>query len=319
VSSASDDRDGPSAVDAARAITRASSELVHAVRSDTRGRVVGRKFFPSRADIVALLDLYFPLLWPGYGPGDSVADSALEEHVASHVTRLYAALSTQLERCLCYAQESALEVPACRQHGRDLATELVADLPRVRRGLLLDLQAALDGDPAATNLDEIVLAYPGLYAITVHRIAHELHALGVPLAPRVLSEHAHTWTGADIHPGATIGESFFIDHATGVVVGETAVIGARVKLYQGVTLGALSMPKDERGQIIRGRKRHPTVEDDVTVYANATVLGGDTVLGKGSTIGGGVFLTKSVPPYTRVALDNSRVRIGSPLAPDFEI
>lgn len=302
-----------------RAITRAGSELVLGIRGEPRGRVVGRKFFPSRVDIVSLLDLYFPLLWPGYGPTESLADDALEDHVARHLTRLHAALSTQLERCLCYAEESHLDVPKCRQHGAELATELVLDLPRVRRMLVLDLQAALDGDPAATSLDEIVLAYPGLYAITVHRIAHELFLCGVPLAPRVLSEHAHTWTGADIHPGATIGESFFIDHATGVVVGETATIGARVKLYQGVTLGALSMPKDERGQIIRGRKRHPTVEDDVTIYANATVLGGTTVLGQGSVIGGGVFLTKSVPPNTRVALEGSRVRLGSTLAPDFEI
>lgn len=302
-----------------RAIERASSELLESIRGDARGRVVDRTFFPSRVDIVGLLDLYFPLLWPGYGPREALTDAALERHVGQHVTRLYAALATQLERCLCYAEESHVEVPRCRQHGRELATEIVAGLPEVRRKLLLDLQAALDGDPAATNLDEIVLAYPGLYAITVHRIAHPMHVLGVPLAPRVLSEHAHTATGADIHPGATIGESFFIDHATGVVVGETATIGARVKLYQGVTLGALSMPKDERGQIIRGRKRHPTVEDDVTVYANATVLGGDTVLGRGSVIGGGVFLTRSVAPYTRVALDKSGVRIGSPVAPDFEI
>jgi len=306
--------------DEEEALARASAALSASIAGEPRGRVVDRRFFPSRVELVALLDLFFPLLWPGYGPGEVLVGSEVERHVERRVVELHGALAMQLERCLCYAEESkTIEVPKCRQHGRELATELVADLPRVRRLLLSDLQAALDGDPAATNLDEIVLAYPGLYAITVHRIAHELYRLGVPLAPRVLSEHAHTTTGADIHPGATIAESFFIDHATGVVIGETARIGARVKLYQGVTLGALSMPKDDTGQVIRGKKRHPTVEDDVTVYANATVLGGDTVLGTGSVIGGGVFLTHSIAPHTRVALDGSRLRMGGAHEPDFQI
>jgi serine O-acetyltransferase len=302
------------------ALAAASAALAKSIANEPRGRVVDRRFFPSRVEIVALLDLFFPLIWPGYGPGEALAHADVERHVERRVVELHGALAMQLERCLCYAEESkTISVPKCRQHGRELATELVSDLPRVRRMLLSDLQAALDGDPAATNLDEIVLAYPGLYAITVHRIAHELFRLGVPLAPRVLSEHAHTATGADIHPGATIGESFFIDHATGVVIGETAKIGARVKLYQGVTLGALSMPKDERGELIRHKKRHPTVEDEVTVYANATVLGGDTVLGKGAVIGGGVFLTKSVPPFTKVALEGARLRMGGAHEPDFQI
>ena len=143
------------------------------------------------------------------------------------------------------------------------------------------MQAAYDGDPAASSLDEVILAYPGMLAVTVYRVAHELHVLGVPLMPRIMSEWAHSRSGADIHPGARIGESFFIDHATGVVVGETTTIGSNVKLYQGVTLGALSIPRDERGRVIRDTKRHPTVEDGVTIYANATVLGGDTVIGAG--------------------------------------
>ena len=161
----------------------------------------------------------------------------------------------------------------------------------MRDELILDVQAAYDGDPAASSLDEVILAYPGMLAVTVHRVAHELHVMGVPLMPRIMSEWAHSRSGADIHPGARIGRSFFIDHATGVVVGETTTIGSNVKLYQGVTLGALSIPRDERGRVIRDTKRHPTVEDGVTVYANATVLGGETVLGADSVVGGSVFVT----------------------------
>jgi serine O-acetyltransferase len=175
-------------------------------------------------------------------------------------------------------------------------------LPSVRDALILDVQAAYDGDPAASSLDEVILAYPGMLAVTVHRVAHELHVMGVPLMPRIMSEWAHSRSGTDIHPGAKIGESFFIDHATGVVVGETTTIGSNVKLYQGVTLGALSIPRDERGRVIRDTRRHPTVEDGVTIYANATVLGGQTVIGAGSVVGGSVFVTESVPASTRVAL-----------------
>jgi serine O-acetyltransferase len=175
--------------------------------------------------------------------------------------------------------------------------------------LVLDVQAAYDGDPAASSLDEVILAYPGMLAVTVHRVAHELHVMGVPLMPRIMSEWAHSRSGTDIHPGARIGRSFFIDHATGVVVGETTTIGANVKLYQGVTLGALSIPKDERGRVIRDTKRHPTVEDGVTIYANATVLGGRTVVGADSVVGGSVFVTESVPPSTRVALRPPEVTV----------
>ncbi len=165
-----------------------------------------------------------------------------------------------------------------------------------------DVQAAFDGDPAATNLDEVILAYPGVLAVSVYRIAHALYDLGVPMMARIMTEWAHSKTGCDIHPGAKIGAAFFIDHATGVVIGETTDIGEGVKLYQGVTLGALSFPRDASGHIIRGRKRHPTVENGSTLYANATVLGGQTVVGADSVIGGSVFLTRSVPPRSRVSL-----------------
>jgi serine O-acetyltransferase len=184
-------------------------------------------------------------------------------------------------------------------------------LPEIRALLVRDVQAAFDGDPAATNLDEVILAYPGVLAVSVYRIAHALHDLGVPMMARIMTEWAHSKTGCDIHPGAKIGAGFFIDHATGVVIGETTEIGEGVKLYQGVTLGALSLPKDASGHIIRGRKRHPTVENGSTLYANATVLGGQTVVGSESVIGGSVFLTRSIPPRSRVSLKEPDLRVAS--------
>ena len=186
------------------------------------------------------------------------------------------------------------------------ALQLVRRLPRVRATLAEDVEAAFEGDPAATGYAEIVAAYPALRAITTYRIAHELHRLGVPLLPRIMSEHAHARTGIDIHAGARIGRRFFIDHGTGVVIGETCQIGDRVVIYQGVTLGALAPRK---GQRLRGVKRHPTIEDDVTIYAAATILGGDTVIGRGSVIGGNVWLTHSVPPCSKVQIESPRLQL----------
>ena len=184
---------------------------------------------------------------------------------------------------------------------RKIVETFAQRLPDVKRVLETDVQAAYEGDPAATSRMEVVMAYPGMYAVTVHRLAHELYRLKVPILPRVLSEIAHSKTGIDIHPGATIGEGFFIDHGTGVVIGETTVIGRNVKLYQGVTLGALSFPKDETtGMLMKGHKRHPNVEDNVVIYAGATILGGDTTIGHDSEIGGNVWLMDSIPPFSRV-------------------
>ncbi len=182
----------------------------------------------------------------------------------------------------------------------DIVSDFVARLPEVKRLVETDVSAAYDGDPAATSRMEIVMAYPGLYAVTIHRLAHELYRLGVPVIPRVMSELAHSKTGIDIHPGAQIGERFFIDHGTGVVIGETCVIGRNVRLYQGVTLGGLSFAKDGSGALVKGLKRHPNLEDNVVVYANATILGGETTIGHDSEIGGNVWLKDSVPPFSRV-------------------
>ena len=290
--------------------------LLSSYRADPRARHVGKRYLPSRDEAVAILELVLQLMYPGYyGRRDLT-----EEDVAFHVGVLLADVRERLERqvelCLCYRDEELEahqpDVPRCHDEAARIARSFLDRLPAVRAALLEDVQAAYDGDPAALNVDEIILAYPGLLAVTVYRVAHELHRLGVPLMPRIMTEWAHAQTGADIHPGAEIGESFFIDHATGVVIGETTRIGARVKLYQGVTLGALSMPRDADGNLIRGTRRHPTVEDDVTIYANATVLGGDTVIGRGAVVGGSVFITRSVPEGYRVALEAPKLRVATP-------
>ena len=195
-------------------------------------------------------------------------------------------------------KEIALLCPG--RDAKEIVDEFVAALPEVRRLVDTDVQAAYDGDPAATSRMEVVMAYPGLYAVTIHRLAHVLYRLKVPIIPRVMSELAHSKTGIDIHPGATIGERFFIDHGTGVVIGETTVIGRNVRLYQGVTLGGLSFDKDSNGALVKGLKRHPNIEDNVVIYANATILGGDTTIGHDSEIGGNVWIKESVPPYSRV-------------------
>jgi serine O-acetyltransferase len=191
----------------------------------------------------------------------------------------------------------------CANVGYEQAVGLLDAIPEIRKVLATDVRAAYEGDPAAKSYDEIVFSYPGIFAVMIYRLAHRLHSQGVPLMPRIMSQYAHSATGIDIHPGAQIGEAFFIDHGTGVAVGETTQIGKNVRIYQGVTLGALSLPKDA-GESLRGSKRHPTIEDDVIIYANATILGGDTVVGARSVVGGNVWITESVPPDTKVLIEN---------------
>ena len=222
---------------------------------------------------------------------------------------LYEALTEQISRAINHGKkiDDACYVP--EREAAECAADFLSQLPRLRETLATDVKAAYDGDPAAVCLDEIIFSYPGIYAVTTYRLAHELYKLRVPLIPRIMTEHAHHRTGIDIHPGTRIGSSFFIDHGTGVVIGGTAIIGNNVKLYQGVTLGAFSFDKDETGQLVRNTKRHPTIEDDVVIYAGATILGGDTVIGRGSVIGGNVWLTHSVPPHTRVLQEAPHLRI----------
>jgi serine O-acetyltransferase len=238
-------------------------------------------------------------------------------HVGDLIDSLHARLADQIARALranCHDAERPSPSDAQGQ-AHAVALQFLEGLPELRLLLADDARAAYDGDPAAKGLAEILFCYPGLAAITVYRLAHQLHRLGVPLIPRMMTEYAHAKTGIDLHPGARIGRRFFIDHGTGVVVGETTEIGDGVKIYQGVTLGALSFPRGEDGQLVRNKKRHPTIEDEVVVYANATILGGETVIGHHSVIGSSVWLTRSVEPFTTVTIENPSLRERRPAHP----
>ncbi|EDM78488.1 serine acetyltransferase, plasmid [Plesiocystis pacifica SIR-1] len=266
---------------------------------------------PSRAEIGQLLDDLLSLVFPGYLGAEEVDELSSRYFVGERCSVLLRDLERVIARVLqtpsgseC-ASATRLGAEEAAARGREHAFEMLGHIPELRRLLALDVRAALDGDPAACSSSEVISSYPGVTAIAVHRIAHHLECREVPLIPRMMSELVHGRTGIDIHPGARIGSSFFIDHGTGVVIGETTAIGDHVKLYQGVTLGALSVDAAERD---RGRQRHPTLEDHVTVYAGATILGGDTVIGRGSVIGGNVWLTHGVPPMTTVMLDKPSLR-----------
>ncbi len=268
-----------------------------------------RRPLPSREEIIGVVVAAQELLFPGYVGAQGLTGMSLRLHVESRTAWLYETLTEQISRAINHGERIDAQCPVAEREAADCAAEFLMRLPVLRETLASDVQAAYDGDPAATCLDEIIFSYPGIYAVMVYRLAHELFRLGVPLIPRIMTEHAHHRTGIDIHPGTSIGASFFIDHGTGVVIGGTAIIGAGVKLYQGVTLGAFSFDKDSNGQLIRDTKRHPTLEDDVVIYAGATILGGDTIIGRGSVIGGNVWLTHSIPPGTRVLQESPGLRI----------
>lgn len=267
-----------------------------------------KKHFPSRSAIIGLLDNIKVLMFPGYFDNESAAGDKGEFLLAERLMHINRIIQTQIKKAYLYENPQMPEDEASHKAEESAQTFMEA-LPNIQALLAKDVQAAFDGDPAAASYEEIVLCYPGFYAIFTHRIAHVLYELKVPLIPRLMSEYAHSQTGVDIAPGATIGEYFFIDHATGVVIGETTVIGAHCKLYQGVTLGALSTRK---GQALRGVKRHPTLEDYVTVYSNASVLGGETVIGEGTVIGGSAFVCQSTPKNARVSLKNQEITIHEP-------
>jgi serine O-acetyltransferase len=256
------------------------------------------------ARIRELLDDLRRVMFPGFFDAEPLWDGELDAHVTRMCSKVVRVVGEEVRSVLRYGRrppqhgfESVVPSGLTDEAFAELAvTEFLRRLPDVRRLLALDVQAAYDGDPAAEHTDEVILCYPGLEAIMTHRLAHVLYCLGVPVLPRVMSEQAHSRTGIDIHPGAVVGESFFIDHGSATVIGETSVIGSLVKIYQGVTLGARSFPKDERGRAIKGIKRHPTIGDRVTIYAGAVILGGDTVIGEDCVIAGGVFVTSSVAP-----------------------
>ena len=261
---------------------------------------------PSRAVMEQIVLDLEAIIFPGYHDEERTAVEDLKFVVGERASRVSRNLTQEIQKCLCFqygldepcecaAHRHDRSVAGCHDRAETVTFELIELIPELRRRLRMDVEAALQGDPAAKYPEEVILAYPGIEAVLVHRVAHELFVRGVPLLPRMMSEYAHGRTGIDIHPGATIGDYFFIDHATGVVIGETTVIGDRVKIYQGVTIGALSVRKEEAN-----RKRHPTIGNDVTIYAGATILGGDTVIGSGSVIGGNVWITASVPPDSQV-------------------
>ncbi len=270
-----------------------------------------RQPLPSHAEVIRVLVTLHELLFPGYIGAQGLTGAWLSLHVESRMAWAYETLTEQINRAINHGKKVG-DMPCAappEREAAECAAEFLAQLPLLRTVLATDVQAAYDGDPAATCLDEIIFSYPSIYAVTVYRLAHELHKMRIPLIPRIMTEHAHHRTGIDIHPGTRIGSRFFIDHGTGVVIGGTAVIGNNVKIYQGVTLGAFSFDKDDSGRLVRNTKRHPTIEDDVVIYAGATILGGDTVIGQSSVIGGNVWLTHSVPPGSRVLQDAPRLRI----------
>jgi len=294
-----------------RTIDSAISSLTDALLADyAQGRAIDRiePFSqPDREIIVALIGKLKRLLFPGYfrDPSYRIYNmqhslAVLMEDTAYHLGRQIA-IALRLGESVDAARARELDAQA-----QELTVQFLERLPEVRALLQTDLEAFFDGDPAATSLDEIIIAYPGLQAILVNRLAHVLFELKVPLIPRIMTEHAHSATGIDIHPGATIGRYFFIDHGTGIVIGETTVIGENVKIYQGVTLGALST---RGGQSLRGKRRHPTIEDRVTIYSGASVLGGDTVIGHDAVIGGNAFITASIAPGMRVSVKSQELEM----------
>lgn len=255
---------------------------------------------PSQNVIREVMETLRSILFPGYFGFSHLKKDSVHFHIGSALDRVQPVLVDQIQKGLCFAcRDGVTCLSDCHEQAQFIATAFFKRLPVIQRLLMTDACAAYEGDPAASSLDEVIFCYPGLLALTNHRLAHELQKLEAPFIPRMIAEQAHSLTGIDIHPGAAIGESFFIDHGAGVVIGETSIIGNRVRIYQGVTLGAKSFQKDENGMLVKGLPRHPIIEDDVIVYSGATILGRVTI-GRGSVVGGNVWLVNSVPPQSRI-------------------
>jgi serine O-acetyltransferase len=257
---------------------------------------------PSHEQVIEIVEQAKRILFPGYFTATKLHAANLEYYIGKETTDLYDLVSEQVAMAIRHdCRRNDLPCTNCESRSHLIALKFIESLPKVAAILATDIRAALEGDPATQNPDEIIFCYPGLQATLIFRLAHELYLLQVPTIPRIMTEYAHSKTGIDIHPGATIGHGFFIDHGTGVVIGETTIIGKNVRLYQGVTLGALSLPRDAGTRMVN-KKRHPTIEDNVIIYANTTILGGETIIGEGSVIGGNIWLTESVAPGTKVLL-----------------
>ena len=264
---------------------------------------------PDKDVIIDMVTKLLQIIYPGY-----FRDKRLRIYTARHnLSMLIEDVMYNLNKQITLVLETSMAPDSAEAEAQRISLEFFSRIPSVRALAQTDLEAAYDGDPAATSHDEIIFCYPGLFAITVYRLAHELYGLNVPMIPRIMTEYAHSLTGIDIHPGASIGDHFFIDHGTGIVIGETTVIGKYVKIYQGVTLGGLST---RGGQSLRGKKRHPTIEDNVTIYAGASILGGDTVVGRNSVIGANAFITASIPPCSTVTNQEQSLRISHRNCPE---
>ena len=261
---------------------------------------------PNRGTIIGIIRDLRRVVFPGYFGDENISSTMPGYFLGNMLTHIYEEMRTQIEIAFLYDDKGASSREEITEKARDICERFISRLPYIQKMLLMDVQAGFDGDPAAKSKEDIIFSYPGLFAIYVYRIAHELYVQNVPFIPRIMTEYAHGKTGIDINSGANIGRYFFIDHGTGIVIGETTEIGDYVKLYQGVTLGALSTRK---GQLLSGKKRHPTIGDHVTIYANSTILGGETVIGCDSIIGGNSFITESVPAHTRVSIKSPELTL----------
>jgi len=282
-------------------------DIVESCHDEQCFEYINAEVTPSRELVIEIIYRLREMLFPGYFSKEKIDPINLRYHMGQAVSTLFELLAEQITNSIRYeCLRHDNPCVHCIQQGQKEAGTFLKSIPKLRRILATDVRAAYEGDPAAKGFDEIIVSYPGIFAIMVYRIAHELYEQKIPLLPRIMAEYAHSFTGIDIHPGARIGESFFIDHGTGVVIGETTEIGKNVRIYQGVTLGALSLPKDA-GELLRGKKRHPTIEDDVIIYAEATILGEKALIGARSVIGGNVWITEPVPPDTTVMLESPRL------------
>jgi len=292
-----------------------TDRIVQSYTHDNRIHHLGHCPLPKYEVITQIIEDLKDLIYPGFRRREGLHIGNVAYHVGNLVDTLHDKLTTQIARALLHADRVRGEPSDCQEpndyeaKGQAIAIAFLERIPQLRSVLATDVEAAFEGDPSVTNRDEIIFCFPGLEAVTVYRVAHELAKFKVPFIPRMMTEWAHKQTGIDIHPGAKIDQNFFIDHGTGVVIGETCEIGRFVRIYQGVTLGALSFATDGDGQLVRGQKRHPTIEDRVIIYANATILGGRTVIGHDSVIGSSVWITSSVVPHTTVVLEKPRLKI----------
>ncbi len=289
------------------------NNLVDNIKNSSFFHHINKYPIPSKKKIIKILYDIINLIFPGYFKDQKLDSINLSTYVSILVNEIFENLSMEIAKSFKhnhnFDNEVCEECTNCLEKGIDVSLYLLEKIPELRENLTLDVKAAFNGDPAAKSYNEIIFSYPGLFAITTHRIANLLYYKDIPLIPRIMSEYSHSITGIDIHPGAKIGKSFFIDHGTGVVIGETCEIGNNVTIYQGVTLGGKSFPKDQNGRVIKGKKRHPTIKDNVTIYAGATILGGDTVIGENCIIGGNVWIVESILPNSKVTLSEDSIKI----------